>query len=183
MVTQVLKENLRHIEKRRADAASSLKKCNKWRIQIHSKLVTTSEALQVVVDDASGRELEHRISSLQTSLTTIEQGIAWYENIIKDCRMQEEEAHQEEEPSHEREEEEAINAEMVEEEERGDAEPSGPKGRLILRAPLLWIPLVMLSPLRRMPSSCSRHPNPKIPLLDLTAPGLRPVRSRERWPI
>ena len=183
VVTQVLKENLRHIEKRCADAASSLKKCNKWRIQIHSELVTTSEALQVVVDDASGRELEHRISSLQTSLTTIEQGIAWYENIIKDCRMQEEEAHQEEEPSHEWEEEEAINAEMVEEEERGDAEPSGPKGRLILRAPLLWIPLVMLSPLRRMPSSCSRHPNPKIPPLDLTAPGLRPVRSRERWPI
>ena len=42
--------------------------------------------------------------------------------------MQEEEAHQEEETSHEWEEEEAINAEMVEEEERGDAEPSGPQG-------------------------------------------------------
>ena len=35
---------------------------------------------------------------------------------------------QEEEVSHEQEEEEAIDAEMVEEEERGDAEPSGPQG-------------------------------------------------------
>ena len=128
MVTQVLKENLRHIEKRCANVTSSLRKCNKRQIQTRSELAATSEALQVVVDDESGRELEHRISSLQTALTTIEWGIAWYENIIEDCRMQEEEAHQEEETSHEWEEEEAIDAEMVEEEERSDAEPSGPQG-------------------------------------------------------
>ena len=42
--------------------------------------------------------------------------------------MQEEEAHQEEEIFHEQEEEEDTNAEMVEEGERGDAEPSGPQG-------------------------------------------------------
>ena len=108
--------------------ASSLKKCNKRRIQIRSKLVATSEALQAVVNDVSGRELEHRISSLQTSLAAVEQGIALYENIIEDCRMQKEEACQEEEPSHEQEEEEAINAEMVEEEERDDDEPSDPQG-------------------------------------------------------
>ena len=128
VVTQVLKENLRHIEKRHADATSSLRKCNKQRIQTSSELAATSEALQVVVDDESGRELEHRISSLQTALTTIEWGITWYENIIKYCRVQEEEAHQEKETSHEREEEEAIDAEMVEEEEHGDAEPSSPQG-------------------------------------------------------
>ena len=104
VVTQVLKENLRHIEKRRADTASSLRKCNEQWIQICSEFAATSKALQVVVDDASGRELEHRISSLQTSLTTIERGIARHENIIEDCRMQEEEAHQEEEISHEQEE-------------------------------------------------------------------------------
>ena len=133
VVTQVLKENLRHVKKRRADVASSLRKCNKQRIQIHSKFAATSEALQVVVDDASGRELEHRISSLQTTLTAIERGIMWYENIIKDRRMLEEEAYQEgacqeEETSHEWEEEEAINTEMVEEEEHGDAESSSPEG-------------------------------------------------------
>ena len=96
--------------------------------------------------------------------------------------MQEEEAHLEEEISREQEEEEVTDAEMVDEEEHGDAEPSGPHGRLIPRVPLLWPPLKMLSPLRRMPSSCSWHPNPKIQLLDLTAPGARPVWSRERWP-
>ena len=42
--------------------------------------------------------------------------------------MQEEEACQEEEISHEQEEEEDTGAEMVEEGERGDAEPSGPQG-------------------------------------------------------
>ena len=42
--------------------------------------------------------------------------------------MQEEEAHQEEEIFHEQEEEEDTDAEMVEEGERGDAEPSGPQG-------------------------------------------------------
>ena len=78
-----------------------------------------SEAMQVVADDASGRELEHRLSSLQTSLTVIEWGIVRYENIIEDCRMQEEEAHQEEE--------EVTDTEMDEEEEHGDAEPSDPQ--------------------------------------------------------
>ena len=75
--------------------------------------------MQVVIDAASGRELEHRLNFLQTSLTTIEQAIMRYENIIEDCRMQEEEACQEEE---------ITNTEMVEEGEHGDAEPSGPQG-------------------------------------------------------
>ena len=84
--------------------------------------------MQVVTDAASGRELEHRLNSLQTSLTVIEQAITRYENIIEDCRMQEEEACQEEEIFHEQEEEEVTDAEMVEEGECGDAEPSGPQG-------------------------------------------------------
>ena len=42
--------------------------------------------------------------------------------------MQEEEACQEEETSDQREEEEAIDTEMLEVEERGDAEPSSPQG-------------------------------------------------------
>ena len=183
VVTQVIKENLRYIEKRCTDVTSSLWKCNKWRIQIRTEFDATSEAMQVVADAASCRELEHRLSFLQTSLTMIEWAIMRYENIIEDCRMQEEEACQEEETSHEQEEEEVTDAEMVDEEEHGDAEPSDPQGGLILRASLLWIPLVMLSPLRRMPSSCSWHPKLKIQPLDLTAPGARLVQSRERWPI
>ena len=88
----------------------------------------TSEAMQVVTNGASGRELEHRLNSLQTSLTAIEWAIMKYENILEDCRMQEEEAHQEEVIFQEQEEEGNTDAEMVEEGERGDGEPSGPQG-------------------------------------------------------
>ena len=89
-----------------------------------------SEAMQMVTDRASGRELEHRLNSLQTSLTAIERAITKYENILEDCRMQEEEACQEEVIFQEQEEEEEgdTDAEMVEEGERGDGEPSGPQG-------------------------------------------------------
>ena len=88
-----------------------------------------SEAMQMVTDRASGRELEHRLNSLQTSLTTIKWAITKYENILKDCRMQEEEAHQKEVTFQEQEEEEGdTNVEMVEEGERGDGEPSEPQG-------------------------------------------------------
>ena len=86
-----------------------------------------SEAMQVVTDAMSGRELEHRLNSLQTSLTAIEQAIMRYKDILEDCRMQEEEAHQEEEIFQEQEEEENTDTEMVEEGECGDAEPSGPQ--------------------------------------------------------
>ena len=85
--------------------------------------------MQMVTDRASGMELEHRLNSLQTSLTAIEWAITKYENILEDCRMQEEEARQEEVISQEWEEEEGdANAEMMEEGERDDGEPSGPQG-------------------------------------------------------
>ena len=58
-----------------------------------------------------------------------------YENIIEDCRMQEEEAHQEEEISHEQEEEEVTDAEMVDEEERSDPEPPDPHGEADTEGP------------------------------------------------
>ena len=51
-----------------------------------------------------------------------------YEYLIEDCQMQEEEAHLEEEISCKQEEEQVTNAEMVDEEEHGDPEPSGPHG-------------------------------------------------------
>ena len=128
VVTQVLKENQRHIKAKCAKVATSLGKCNKWRTDLRVEFDATSEAMQMVTDGASGRELEHRLSSLQTSLTTIEQAIMRYKNILEDCRMQEEEAHQEEVIFQEQEEEEDIDAEMIEEEECGDVEPSGPQG-------------------------------------------------------
>ena len=80
----------------------------------------------MTTDAPSSQEMEHRLSTLQTSFSTIERAIARYEDLIEDCRMQEEEAHQEEEISHKQEEEEVTDAEMVDEEEHGDPEPSGP---------------------------------------------------------
>ena len=127
VVTQVLKENRRHVETKRAKAAKSLGNCNKCRTDLHVEFDATSEAMQMVTDSASGRELEHRLNSLQTSLTAIEWAITKYENILKDCRMQEEEACQEEVIFQEQEEGD-TDAEMVEEGECGDGEPSGPQG-------------------------------------------------------
>ena len=135
VVTQVLKENLRHIEKRCTNAASSLWKCNKWRIQLRTEFDATSEAMQVVADAPSSQEMEHRLSSLQTSLIMIERSIMRYKNLIEDCRMQEEEACQEEEISHKQEEEEVTEAEMVDEEERGGPEPSDPHGEADTEGP------------------------------------------------
>ena len=134
VVTQVLKENLRHVKKRCTDVASSLWKCNKRRTQLCTEFDATSKAMQVVADAPSSRELEHRLNSLQTFLTTIERSIMRYENIIEDCRMQEEEAHQEEEISCEQE-EEVPNTEMVDEEERSDPEPSDPHGEADTEGP------------------------------------------------
>ena len=129
VVTQVLKENRRHLETKRAKAATSLGNCNRRRTDLHGEFDATSEAMQMVTDRVSGMELEHRLNSLQTFLTTIERAITKYENILEDCRMQEEEAHQEEVISQEREEEEGDpDTEMMEEGECGDGEPLGPQG-------------------------------------------------------
>ena len=148
-----------------------------------------SGAMEVITDAPSSRELEHRLNTLQTSLDKVERSITKFENLVKDCQMLEEEARCMEEDKalmeeeiRQEQEEEVTNAEMADKEERGDPEPSAPRGEADTKGPLLWPPLKMLSPPRRMPSSCSRHPNLKIQLLDLTAPGARPVRSRERWP-
>ena len=129
VVTQVLKENQSHVETKRTKVATSLGKCNKRRTDLRVEFDATSEAMQMVTVGASGRELEHRLNSLQTSLTAIERAIMRYENVLKDCRMQEEEARQEEVIFQEQEEEEEdADAEMVEEGEHGDVEPSGPQG-------------------------------------------------------
>ena len=84
--------------------------------------------MEVIADEPSSQEMEHWLNTLQTSLNKVERSIMRYEDLIEDCRMQEEEAHLEEEISREQEEEEVTDAEMVDEEECGDPEPSGPHG-------------------------------------------------------
>ena len=75
---------------------TSLTNCNRRRTDLHKEFDSTSEAMQLVTDRASRVELEHRLSSLQTSLDAIERAITRHENTLEDCRMQEEEACQEE---------------------------------------------------------------------------------------
>ena len=160
VVTQVLKENRRHIETRCAKVATSLGNCNRCRTDLRGEFDATSEAMQMVTDRASGRELEHRLNSLQTSLTAIEQAIIKYKNILEDCRMQEEEAHQEEVTLPEQEEEGTPMPKWWRRESVVMVNPLGLKGKLRLRTPLLWFLLVMPPPPRKTPSSCNRHPNP-----------------------
>ena len=135
IVTQVLKENRRHVEKKCTDAASSLWKCNNRQTKLRTEFDAMSQAMEVITDAPSSREMEHRLSTLQTSLGAVERSITRYENLIEDCQMQEEEACLKEEISREQEEEEVTDAEMVDEEERGDPEPSGPHGEADTEGP------------------------------------------------
>ena len=135
VVTQVLKENQRHNEKRCTDAASSLWKCHNRQIQLCNEFDSVSGAMEVTTDALSSQELEHRLNTLQTSLDKVERSITKFENLIEDCWMPEEEArHMEEDEAcmqeeiRQEQEEEVTNAEMADEEERGDPEPSGPHG-------------------------------------------------------
>ena len=66
--------------------------------------------MEVITNAPSSREMEHRLSTLQTSLDVVERSITRYKNLIEVCQMQEEEACLEEEISHEQEEEEVTDA-------------------------------------------------------------------------
>ena len=135
IVTQVLKENQRHVKKKCTDAASSLWKCNNRRTKLRTKFDAMSQTMEVITDVPSSQEMEHRLSTLQTSLDVVERSIMRNENLIENCQMQEEEAHLEEEISWKQEEEEVTDTEMVEEEEKGDPEPSGPRGEADTEGP------------------------------------------------
>ena len=135
VVTQVLKENRRHIEKKCTDVASSLRKCNNRWTKLHNESDAVSQTMEVITDAPSSREMEDRLNTLQTSLNAVERSITRYENLIEDCWMQEEEAHLEEEISQKQEEKEVTDAEMVDEEERSDPKSSGPHGEADTEGP------------------------------------------------
>ena len=83
--------------------------------------------MEVITDGRSHREMEQRLAALQTSLNMVETSITKFENLIEDCRMVEEELHQiEEDEARQEEEEETADVEMVNEEECGNPESSGP---------------------------------------------------------
>ena len=142
IITQVLKENQRHIEKKCTDVASSLWKCCNWQTKLCDKFDAMSQAMEVISDALSSQEMEHRLNTLQTSIDVVERSITKFENLIEDCRMQEEEVcHMEEDEAHmeeeicQEQEDDVTDAEMADEEERGDPEPSGPHGEADTEGP------------------------------------------------
>ena len=53
VVTQVLKENQRHIEKKHTDVASSLRKCNNQRTKLRNEFDAVSQTMEVITDAPS----------------------------------------------------------------------------------------------------------------------------------
>ena len=135
VIDQVLRENKRHNERKRTELTSSLRKCCNRRTKLRNEFDAVSKTMEVITDALSCREMEHRLNTLQTSLNAVETSITKFKNLIEECRMVEEEVHRVEEDEArleeeicQEEEEEIADVKMVEEEERGDPEPSGPRG-------------------------------------------------------
>ena len=149
VINQVLRENKRHNEKKRTDSTSSLQKCHNRRTKLRNEFDAVLKTMEVITDAPSRREMEHRLNTLQTSLSVVERSIVKFKNLIEDCRMlkeevccvEEDEAHLEEEICQEEEEicqeegEEIADIEMAEDEERGDPKSSGPRGEADTEGP------------------------------------------------
>ena len=130
VVDQVLLENRKHNERRRNKSSSSLRKCLSRRTKLRDELDAVNKTLEVAPTGQTHLEMEQRLAAILTSFTAIERSITKFENLIEDCRMLEEEAHQMEEEEASQDQsgpgEEAVDIEMVDQEELGDPESSSP---------------------------------------------------------
>ena len=130
VVDQVLQENSKQNERKSNESSSSLRKCHSRRTKLRDEFDAVSKTIEVITNRRSCREMEQRLAALQTSLNAVETSITNFENLIEDCQMVEEELCQiEEDEAHQEEEEEeeaTANVEMVNEEECGNPESSGP---------------------------------------------------------
>ena len=122
VVNQVLWENREQNERRRNESSSSLSKCHSRRTKLRDEFDAVSKTLEVTTDGRARKEMEQRLAAIQTSLNAVENSISKFENLIEDCRMVEEEARQDQSGSGE----EAADVEMVNQEEPGNPESSGP---------------------------------------------------------
>ena len=130
VIHQILKENRKHNDRRWNKVSSSLRKCLSRRTKLRDKLDAVNKALEVTPVAQSHLEMEERVHAIHTSLTAMENSIAKFENSIEECRMLEDEACQmEEEASQDQPgpKGEIADVEMIDQEELGDSEPSGPQ--------------------------------------------------------
>ena len=126
VVDQVLRENRKQNERKQNESSPSLSKCCSRRTKLRDKFDAVSKTMEAITDGWSHREMEQSLAALQTSLNVIENSITKFENLIEDCRMVEEELRRiEEDKAHQ--EEETTDIEMVDEEECGNPESSGPR--------------------------------------------------------
>ena len=112
-----------------------------------------SKTMEVITDAPSHREMEHRLNTLQTSLSMVERSITKFKNLIEDCRMLEEEVrHIEEDEVHLEEEiHQEEEEEIRQEEEGGGGSPTSrwPKRKsMVISSPLA----PMERPIPRAPS-------------------------------
>ena len=64
VINQVLKENQRHNEKKCTDVTSSLRKCRNRQTKLRNEFDAVSQAMEVITDQPSSREMEHRLNTL-----------------------------------------------------------------------------------------------------------------------
>ena len=134
VVDQVLRENRKQNERRHNESSSSLRKCHSRRTKLRDEFDAVSKTMEITTDGRARKEMEQRLAALQISLNAVKNSITKFKNLIEDCRMveeelhqiEEDEVHQEEEAEAHQEEEETADIEMVDEEERGNQESSGP---------------------------------------------------------
>ena len=123
VVAQVLRENRQLLDTKCNKAAASLRKCSQRRATLRREIDVTTVALEMTVDTPEGREMDVRLTTLRTTLRAIEKAMTMYEDLLEDCRMQEEEARQEEAPPEDPK-EDSSDTEMADDEERGVPGPS-----------------------------------------------------------
>ena len=127
-VDQVLRENRKQNERRRNESSSSLRKCRSRRTKLRDEFDAVSKTMEVTSDGRSRKKMEQRLAALQTSLNAVKNSITKFKNLIEDCRMVEKELCQiEEDEARQEGEEETADVEMVDEEEHGNPESSGPR--------------------------------------------------------
>ena len=97
VVEQVLQENREQNERRQREASSSLNKCHSRRTRFRDELDAVSKALEAISDKRACKDHGKRLAAIQTSLGSVEASISKFENIIKECRMVEDEVCQIEE--------------------------------------------------------------------------------------
>ena len=103
--------------------------CNR-RTKLCDELDAVSRGLEATSDRRAHKELEQRLTAIQTSLNAVEAYISKFENLIEECRMVEEEVHQMEEeeasPDQPDPEEQATDMDMADQEDSAHLDSSDP---------------------------------------------------------